>query len=112
MKEKDLLYLVVSSFILTILWVGFNIYDSIATSTITEVLKVQIAPISPEFDPATIEKIRAREIIAPAYTFTATGIKETPTPTQAPIVELPTPSPSPLFVSPTTAILQSPTPTP
>lgn len=111
MKEKDLLYLVVSSFILTVLWIGFNIYDSIASSTIEEVLKVQIAPISPEFDPATIEKIRSREIITPAYTFTATGTNETPTPTQAPIFEQPTITP-PLFVSPTTAILQSPTPTP
>lgn len=98
MKQKDLYYLVLSSFILTLLWVGFNIYDTIATTTISEALQVQIRPINPDFDPTTIQALKKRQQINPTFTFTpqggATATTPTPTPrvaTNAAALRTPTP---------------------
>lgn len=79
MKQKDLLYLVISIFLLTVLWIGFNIYDTAATTTISEVLQVQIIPISPDFDPATIRDLKKREKVTPVYSTTAREASPTPT---------------------------------
>lgn len=84
MKEKDLFYLVISIFVLSVLWIGFNIYNSFATSTIDEVLQEQITPINPTFDTATIEQLKKRESINAVTNFTpnedAEAAELTPTP--------------------------------
>ena len=67
MKQKDILFLFISTFILVVAWIGFNIYHKWATSTISADLQVQIKPIDPNFDTQTIEKLKTREQITPVY---------------------------------------------
>lgn len=91
---KDILFLSISSFIVVAAWVGFNLYHSYVTTTIAPDLQLRIIPISPEFDTATLEKLKLRKQIVPADT-----LSDTTTPTRAPIS--PTGSqPRPTGVSP------------
>lgn len=69
MKQRDLLLLLISTFILVVFWIGFSIYHKSVTSTISETLSTQIAPINPNFDSKTIEKIKKRKVIVPIYEF-------------------------------------------
>jgi hypothetical protein len=65
--QKDILYIAISSFILVVLWIGFNLYHAHATSTIEPVLQLQIKPIDPSFDTAVIQKLKSRQNIQPVY---------------------------------------------
>ncbi len=67
MKQKDLLLLIVSFFILVVAYLGFSVYHNSVTSTIPEVLNIQITPISPSFDQKTIDNIKKRRVITPLY---------------------------------------------
>lgn len=67
MKQKDLLIILVSLFVLTVLWVVFNIYHSFVTSTIKDSLSIQIVPIEGQFDTNTINQIRERRRVEPLY---------------------------------------------
>lgn len=75
MKNREILFLVISSFIIVLAWIGFNLYHNMKTSTINQNLTVQILPISPNFDKKTISDLKKRERIAPLY-----EIKTSPTP--------------------------------
>lgn len=68
MKQKDLLILLISAFILVIAWIIFSIYHNSVTSTIPQNLNVQIVPINSDFDSKTIKKLKERENIMPVYT--------------------------------------------
>ena len=65
--QKDILYISISSFVLVVLWVGFNLYHAYVTSTIEPDLQIKILPIEPRFDTETIEKLKTREKITPLY---------------------------------------------
>lgn len=65
MKHKEIIFILASMFILVIAWIVFNIYHNSATSTIPESVVMQIAPITPAFDLATIEKLKSRNKIEP-----------------------------------------------
>lgn len=95
MKRKDILLILIPSFIFVLAWIGFSIYHNIVTSTISAPLSMQIAPIVPNFDTSVIESLKNREKISPVYQLSA--------PTQ----NTPTPSPSP---SPTVPITITSTP--
>jgi hypothetical protein len=82
-KQKDILFVLISSFILVVLWIGFNIYHIWVTSTISEDLQLKLTPIVGSFDTATIQKLKNRVQIEPAYERQASAKTETisPTPT-------------------------------
>jgi hypothetical protein len=65
--QKDILFLSISSFIVIVAWIGFNIYHIYVTSTISEDLQLQLTPISPVFDTQTIQKLQSRENINPVF---------------------------------------------
>ncbi|RJQ35881.1 hypothetical protein C4559_05985 [Candidatus Microgenomates bacterium] len=65
MKQKEILFMLVSTFVLVTLWVGFSIYHSFVSSTIQEPLKIQIQPISPNFDDKAIQSFKKRGEIDP-----------------------------------------------
>lgn len=65
--QKDFLYLAASSFVVVAAWIGFTLYHTWVTSTITPDLQIQIQPISPDFDTATIEGLKARRKVAPVF---------------------------------------------
>lgn len=60
MKRKDVLLLLIPTFIFVLAWMGFSIYHSFINSTISEVLNIQILPISPTFDTTTISSLKKR----------------------------------------------------
>lgn len=67
MKQKDLLLLLILTFVIVLAWIGFSIYHNSTTSTIPSQLNIEIIPIQPDFDTKTINNLRKREQIAPIY---------------------------------------------
>ena len=67
MKKKDILTLLIPSFLVVVAWVIFSIYHSFVTSTIPESLNMQITAINPEFDTSVIENLKKREKVTPIY---------------------------------------------
>jgi len=85
MKQKDILIIIILLFIFTIIAIGSSIYSSTVTSTISENVSQDVAPINPGFDTKTIDKLKSREKVLPAYDLESV----TPTP-----IALPTLPPS------------------
>lgn len=96
MKQKEVLTILIPVFILTVLWVLFNIYHNFVTSTIKDPLTVQIIPINGSFDKKTISDLNKRKKVNPAYEVVSQeeNISPTPTPTLTPEEEVPTSSSS------------------
>lgn len=67
MKQKDLIFIFGSIFILVVAWIILSIYHNFVTSTIPEELSTQIAPIQPNFNVDYIKKIKERKKVAPIY---------------------------------------------
>lgn len=65
--QHDITFLTASMFITICLWIGFNIYNSYVTSTIDDVLQMQIIPIEGNFDVNTIQKLKSRTKINPDF---------------------------------------------
>ncbi len=87
MKQRDLLIISVSAFILTILWVIFTIYHNLATSTVSNPLSIQVLPIDPNFDTKTIDSLKNRVQVNPLYEISSVNsnfVTPTPTPTASP----------------------------
>lgn len=76
--QKDILFLSISFFIVVVAWIGFNLYHNYVTSTINPDLQMQINPITPTFDRQTIEKLKTRALITPAYDFSGGAIVNEP----------------------------------
>jgi hypothetical protein len=98
--QKDILFLSVSMFVMVTVWVGFSLYHTWATSTISEDLQMQIIPIDPNFDTATIHTLEERENINPLFERTAqpevaseSAIIISPTPVASPSAQ-PTTTPT------------------
>src|ERR1035437_5922057 len=92
MKRNDILIILIPSFVFVLAWIGFSLLHNIATSTISETLNTQIAPISPNFDTDIIASLKQRKNVAPIYQLTVPiqniVIPVTPstTPTPTPII--------------------------
>ena len=65
--QKDILYVSISSFVLVVLWIGFNVYHAYVTSTIAPDLQLIIQPINPKFNLETIQELKKRTKIEPLY---------------------------------------------
>lgn len=65
MKRKDVLLLLIPTFIVVLLWVVFSVYHSYINSTIPTDVNMQILYIEPDFDLKTIEDLKKRQIVAP-----------------------------------------------
>ncbi len=93
MKQKDLIFISIITLISVILWTGFSVYHNTVTSTIPEVLNIQISAIVPNFDTKTVDQLKTRNKVVPSYDLqgaaSTSSASATPTPTSAPI----TPSP-------------------
>ena len=77
MKQRDIITLLIPSFILILAWIIFSIYHSSVSSTITPVVDIQISPINAAFDMNAISKLKQRQKVTPIYETTAAA---TPTP--------------------------------
>lgn len=67
MKRKDVLLILFPSFIFVIAWIVLSIHHNIVSSTISEAVNMQIAPISPFFDTSVITDLKKRQNIVPSY---------------------------------------------
>jgi len=67
MKKKDILVILVPSFIFACAWIIFSIHHNIASSTISEAVNIQITPISADFDTNAITILKNRQNILPTY---------------------------------------------
>lgn len=77
-KQKNLVFVLSSSAVVTIAWIGFTIYHTAVTSTLDETLTDQIRPIPASFDEATIRDIMNRRDVPPTYEISG-GNSPTPT---------------------------------
>ncbi len=77
-KQKDILFILISTFVVVVIWIGSNLHHIWATSTIKEDLQLKLTPIEGSFDTATIQKLKTRERVNPLYERQATP--STPTP--------------------------------
>lgn len=82
-KQKDILFILISSFVVVIFWIGFNLYHIWVTSTISENIQLQLEPIDPTFDKNAMQQLRLREQISPAFGQIASQSALTPTPQEA-----------------------------
>ncbi len=79
MKQRDIITLLIPSFILIVAWIIFSIYHSSVTSTIPPATNIQISPITPAFDMDVISKLKQRQKVTPLYEGQAIA-SPTPTP--------------------------------
>lgn len=87
MKQKDILMILIPTFIVTVLWVLFSVYHNYTTSTIKSPLDIQILPIPGTFDMETIAEIKNRQQITPEYNSLEApdpSVSPSPTPTISP----------------------------
>lgn len=78
MKKKDILFILVSTVILAFAWIVFNIIHENITSTITDTLTTEIAPIQPTFDKKIIDILTKRQQVTPLFTLPQTSPSPTP----------------------------------
>lgn len=95
MKQKDILLIFITGFILVVIWIGFNIYHNLVNSTISETLGIQIAPIIGSFDTNAITMLKNRKQQLPIYELQPSAsisatIVPTVRPTNIPVVVSPT----------------------
>lgn len=66
-RQHDILFILVSSFIVVVAWIGFNIYHIYATSTISQHIQYQLTPVSPSFNQQVIQQLKNREDVNPLF---------------------------------------------
>jgi hypothetical protein len=86
MKQKNILFIFISSFVVVAAWVGFNLYHKWVTTTISPDLQIQINPIESSFDRDTIEKIKTRNRISPENELDSSQPSATASPVLSPII--------------------------
>ena len=59
----DLVIIAVLSVITVGVWIGFSVYQSLKTSTISKNLEVQLQPLNPDFDTQVINDLNLRKSI-------------------------------------------------
>lgn len=84
MKQKDILFLLISSAFLAAVWIVFTILHNALTSTISGTTLQQIQPINGTFDTKTLQVLQTRKQITPNTTFQGSE-QYTPTPTLPPV---------------------------
>ncbi len=84
MKQKDIIFILGSSFFVIFAWIVFNIYHGSVQSTIPEKTIRKITPIKAEFDLKTVENIKGRNKIEPLYNITSEPSSPSTTPSAIP----------------------------
>jgi hypothetical protein len=105
---KDLLFISISSFIVAVAWVGFNIYNTWVTTTITPEMQITITTIDATFDTSTIKKLKARKQVVPEMTLSGKAVDQiSPTPSPITVPDSLTPVPSDAQIEPAQTQLQA-----
>lgn len=70
-RQRDIIILLISVFIVTLAWIGFDLYHNAVTSTISTTLQQDIQPIDPDFDTQVIQTLKQRQFSSPVYTISS-----------------------------------------
>lgn len=65
--KRDVIIILILLFITVIAWATTSIYRNLVRSTISQNTSRDILPIAPVFDTNTIDKIKNRERVIPAF---------------------------------------------
>lgn len=84
MKQNEILYLVISVFVVTVFWIGLSIWHAHVNSTISDTQNIQVQPISPHFNRKIIEKLKTRKVVDPLLSPIPASISATVQPTVSP----------------------------
>lgn len=90
-RQKDILFVLISSFIVVVAWISFNIYHIWITSTIPSTITPQLDPITPIFDTEVRQQLKTREQIEPLYDKQTSSVTESKSPSQTTLLISPTP---------------------
>lgn len=66
-QQKNLVFILVPSTILIVLWIVFSVYDKAVMSTISKSQTVAIQPISPAFPTGVLTTLQNRKSPTPLY---------------------------------------------
>lgn len=66
-RQQELVWILCSAAVITIIWMGSTFYHAFITPTITEPLTTLLRPIPDRFDTRIIERIIEREETTPSY---------------------------------------------
>lgn len=64
MRNKDIFFLSLLTFLTVVAWIGFDIYHAAVTSTISPILEKQIQPLTPKFDTEIVEVLK-KNLVSP-----------------------------------------------
>lgn len=98
--QKNLLYILIPSTIVVLVWVGISLYTRAISSTISPKVNTSIKEIDPQFNIDVLSSLKRRSLINGKIDIDDVATQSaqtspTPTPTQT------TPSPSPIQPGPT-----------
>lgn len=68
MKQKDILFLVLSITTISFIWIIFTVIHSAVSSTISNEVTKELTPIEGTFNQKILEKLRTRKNTTPLYT--------------------------------------------
>ncbi len=71
-QYKNLIYLIIPSFIVILAWIGFTVYNKRVATTITESQSLTIQPINSSFNVEIINRLKKRKLITPNLNITQT----------------------------------------
>ncbi len=86
-RQKDILFILGSSFVVVVAWIGFNLYHIYVTSTVSEEIQVQLTPINPTFNTDLIRELKSRDKVNPLFEKQSTASRSAGTPTIEPTPE-------------------------
>ncbi len=87
MKQNELLILIISCFVISVVWIISNLIHAQATSTFTETQNIQILPIEPHFNAGIVTMLKERTTVEPL--FESTKVSST-----SPLLTSPSPLPA------------------
>jgi hypothetical protein len=67
MKKKDILVILIPSFICVLAWIIFSVIHSYLSPTVSKSINIEVTPIEPNFDTKTLELIKQRQVIEPIF---------------------------------------------
>ena len=76
-RQREIILLLASMFLVTVAWISFNLYHNAITSTISAPLSADVVSISPDFNTKIIELLKSRQYVEPRYSFTQQPAKST-----------------------------------
>jgi hypothetical protein len=80
-RQKEIIIILASIFVLSMIWIGFNLWHNAVTSTISQPLNADIQDISPDFNTNSIQILKKRTYIDPLYS--VSGQKDETSTTEA-----------------------------